>query len=55
MRERLIQEFKFLYDDEEISQVMYIESQKYIIIECRSGYDYKVEYNDGNIMTTCLN
>lgn len=55
MKERLLKEFKFLYDDEEIKNCMFVESQEYIIIECMSGYAYKVEYNGGNIITSCLN
>ena len=54
-KERLLKEFKFLYDDEEVKSVMYVESQQYIIIECKSGYAYKVEYDGGNITTSCLN
>ena len=52
---RLLKEFKFLYDDETIKNIMFVESQEYVIIECVSGYAYKVEYNGGNITTTCLN
>jgi hypothetical protein len=55
MKERLLKEFNFLYDDEEIKNVMYVESKQYVIIECNSGYAYKVEYNNGNITTSCLN
>lgn len=55
MKERLLKEFNFIYGEETIKNVMYVESKKYIIIECMSGYAYKVEYNGGNISTTCLN
>ena len=55
MKEELLKEFKFLYNDETIKSVMFVESQKYVIIECVSGYAYKVEYNGGDITTTCLN
>ena len=55
MKERLIKEFKFLYDDEIISKVMFVESKNYIIIECESGYAYKIEYDNGSITTSCLN
>ena len=55
MKEELLKEFKFLYNDETIKNVMFVESQEYVIIECVSGYAYKVEYNGGNITTTCLN
>lgn len=55
MKERLLKEFKFIYDDENIIRTMFVESQQYIIVECASGYAYKVEYNDGNIITSCLN
>jgi len=55
MKERLLKEFNFIYDDEKVNKVMFVESKEYIIVECESGYAYKVEYNDGNITTTCLN
>lgn len=55
MKEILLKEFKFLYGDEEIKNVMFVESKEYVIIECLSGYAYKVEYNNGNITTKCLN
>lgn len=55
MKERLLKEFRFLYNDETIKNVMYVESKEYVIIECNSGYAYKVEYNNGNIETSCLN
>ena len=55
MKEELLKEFKFIYNDEEIKNVMFVESQKYIIVECYSGYAYKVKYDNGNIETTCLN
>lgn len=55
MKERLLKEFKFLYGDENITRVMFVESKEYIIIECESGYAYKVEYNNGDITTSCLN
>ena len=55
MKEKLLKEFNYLYREEEIKKVMYIESKQYIIIECMSGYAYKVEYNNGNITTSCLN
>lgn len=55
MREELLKEFKFLYGDEEICSMMFVESQQYILIYCKSGYLYKVEYNNGNITTECLN
>ena len=55
MKERLLKEFKFIYGEEEIKNVMFVESKEYAIIECNSGYAYKVEYNNGNITTSCLN
>jgi len=55
MKEKLLKEFKFLYGEETISKTMFVESKEYIIVECESGYAYKVEYNGGNITTTCLN
>ena len=55
MKERLLKEFNFIYDDEKVARVMFVESKEYIIVECESGYAYKVEYNNGNITTTCLN
>lgn len=55
MKEELLRQFKFLYDDETIKNIMFIESKKYMIIECASGYAYRVEYNNGNVITTCLN
>lgn len=55
MKERLLKEFNFIYGEEKVSRVMFVESREYIIIECESGYAYKVEYNGGNITTTCLN
>lgn len=55
MKEELLKTFKFLYDDETIKNVMFVESKEYIIVECNSGYAYKVEYNGGNHITTCLN
>lgn len=55
MKERLLKEFKFLYNDETITKVIFVEYKEYMIIECMSGYAYKVEYNGGNITTTCIN
>ena len=55
MKDRLLKEFNYIYGDEVVSRVMYIESKETIIVECESGYAYKVEYNDGIISTTCLN
>ena len=55
MKERLLKEFNFIYGEEQVKSVMFVESKQYIIIECYSGYAYKVEYNDGNITTSCLN
>ena len=55
MKEQLLKEFNFLYGEETIRNVMFVESQQYIIVECNSGYAYKVEYNGGNITTSCLN
>ena len=55
MKEELIKAFKLAYNEETINKIMFVESRQYIIIECKSGYAYKVEYNNGNITTTCLN
>ena len=55
MKEKMLKEFEFLYNDEKIKKIMFVESKSYMIIECVSGYAYKVEYNNGNITTTCLN
>lgn len=55
MKDKSLKEFNFLYNDEVINNVMFVESKQYIIVECESGYAYKVEYNDGNICTSCLN
>ena len=55
MKEELLKEFRFLYNDETIKNVMFVESKEYVVIECVSGYAYKGEYNGGNITTTCLN
>lgn len=55
MKEELIKEFNFIYSEETIKNIMFVESKQYIIIECNSGFAYKVEYNNGNIITTCLN
>lgn len=54
MEEKLIKEFKFLYSEEIIKRVVFVESLQYIYVECESGYTYKVEYNGGNITTSCL-
>lgn len=55
MKEEMLKQFNFLYNDEEIKHITFCESRQYVIIECYSGYAYKVEYNDGNITTSCLN
>jgi len=55
MKEELIKAFKQIYNEEEIINVMYVESKQIAYIECRSGYAYKVEYNNGNIETTYIN
>lgn len=55
MKERLLKEFNFIYNDEKVNKVMFVESKEYIVVECESGYAYRVEYNGGNITTTCLN
>ena len=55
MKEELIKEFNFIYSEETIKKVMFVESKQYIIIECNSGFAYKVENNNGKITKTCLN
>ena len=55
MKDKLLKEFNFLYGEETIKNCMFVESKEYIIVECMSGYAYKVEYNCGNIITSCLN
>ena len=55
MVERLLKEFNFLYDDESVRDVEYLDSEQAIIIHCESGYNYKVSYNGGAITTVCLN
>lgn len=55
MKDLLLKEFKYLYDDENITRVMFYDSKKELYIECASGYAYKVAYNNGNIETSCLN
>lgn len=55
MKNEMLNAFNMIYGEEKIKNTMFIESQKYMIIECESGYAYKVEYNNGNVITTCLN
>ena len=55
MKERLLKEFQYIYDDEQIKSVMYVEHKQELYIECKSGYAYKVSYNGGCIETICLN
>ena len=55
MKEEMLRAFKMIYNEETINNITFVESQEYMIIECASGFAYKVEYNGGNITTTCLN
>jgi hypothetical protein len=52
--EELLSEFKFLYDDEEIDNYFYYSNDKYVEIKAKSGYVYRVSYNNGNIETECI-
>lgn len=54
MKDLMIKEFKKLYDDEEITMSFFIEDKQQVYIQCKSGYAYKVTYNDGNIETECI-
>lgn len=55
MLDLLLKEFKFIYGEEEIKNVMFKDGDEHIIVQCNSGYFYRVEYNNDNITTTCLN
>ena len=53
-QDRLVKEFKFIYDDEVIDNVKAINDEE-IIITTIYGSQYKVSYNGGNIETIYLN
>jgi len=54
MKDTLLKEFKKIYDDEEVEMSFYVEGKQQLYIQCRSGYAYKVSYNDGCIETICI-
>ena len=55
MKEEMLRAFKMAYPEETISSKQFVESKQYMDVYCESGYAYRLEYNDGNVVTTCLN